>query len=129
MRIKIKVKAYEEDITPEAAEKSQHFYKGFAQGVRNIAAKCRRQGIDEIWAWCRIEVRATIKEKGLKFTGVARLGGCCYLGKEDFTNTTGYYQDLVDEAIAEAMEARQKHYEETKACKKPSPTKQRQQAT
>lgn len=35
--------------------------------------------------------------------GHAYLGGCCYSSVKDFTDAGGYFDDMVDEAIADAV--------------------------
>lgn len=47
------------------------------------------------WAWCYIEVKASIGE----FEGSAYLGCCSYKDAEDFKKNSGYYPEMKKEAI------------------------------
>jgi hypothetical protein len=103
MRIRIKVTAYAEEQTVEQAAKENNDVAGFAKSVRQVRAQCREKNISEIWSWCCIAVRATIRTKGQKYSGVAYLGECSYVGKDDFIANSGYYEDLLDEAVKAAL--------------------------
>jgi len=55
----------------------------------------------DLWAWCSVEVKATWTAKnGETFSGSEYLGGCSYSGEADF-KTGGYYEGMVEAAIAE----------------------------
>lgn len=108
MRIRIKVTAYAEDHSPEkaekdAAKKGTPYAPGFAKAVRRVQAECRKKNINDIWGWCRIVVRATIRTKGQKYSAVSHIGQCSYVGKDDFIANSGYYEDLLGEVIEEAL--------------------------
>lgn len=52
------------------------------------------------WGWCTAHVVVTHKKTGIK--GEDYLGGCSYRSKKDFMHPSGYYPDMVNEAIADA---------------------------
>ena len=50
---------------------------------------------DDVWAWATVCVTAeweAVKEKEY-------LGCCCYESEEDFRNNSGYFEEMVDQAI------------------------------
>ena len=50
---------------------------------------------DDVWAWATVCVSAeweAVKEKEY-------LGCCCYESEEDFRNNSGYFEEMVDQAI------------------------------
>lgn len=49
------------------------------------------------WAWCMVEVRATVEINGQTFHGSDYLGGCSYDSEEDFKRG-GYYEQMCDQA-------------------------------
>jgi len=53
------------------------------------------------WAWCIVEVTASIP--GIPLAGTASLGGCSYADEKEF-NRSGYYEDMKKEAFADLME-------------------------
>lgn len=48
-----------------------------------------------VWGWSSVEVRV----KALGFQAAAHLGGCSYKSKKDFIKNSGYYEDMVNEAV------------------------------
>jgi len=56
----------------------------------------RRIDAGDVWAWATVEVRAT---HCLGFTGSDYLGGCCYVDEADFKRNSGYYTDMITEAL------------------------------
>ena len=58
------------------------------------------QGInDGRYVWFQVKVSAW--KAGVEL-GTAYLGGCCYESTKDFINSGDYWEDMVEEAIAEA---------------------------
>jgi len=53
-----------------------------------------------LWGWCDVEVKASWRD----FEGHAYLGACSYKDKEDFVSISGYYEDLVEEALEDLNE-------------------------
>jgi hypothetical protein len=49
------------------------------------------------WAWCTVAV--TVSDGDAE--GVAYLGGCSYADAEDFMANSGYFSDMLDEALLE----------------------------
>lgn len=56
-----------------------------------------RLGAGDIWAWANVLV--TAEWHGL--TGTDSLGGCSYKDEADFIQNSGYYDDMVSNAIDE----------------------------
>ena len=51
---------------------------------------------DDVWAWAT--VRVTAEWEGLK--EAEYLGCCCYADEEEFRQEGGYFDEMVDEALA-----------------------------
>ena len=49
----------------------------------------------DVWAWCEITVRVTWKGH----TGGAYLWGCSYRDEQDFIENSGYFDEMVTEAL------------------------------
>lgn len=54
-----------------------------------------------VWAWASVEVQVTL-ESGQ--TGRAYLGCCSYANERDFIESSGYFDDLVREALEDAFD-------------------------
>ena len=50
---------------------------------------------DDVWAWATVSVAA--EWQGLKEKEY--LGCCCYESEEDFRNNSGYFEEMVQEAL------------------------------
>lgn len=50
---------------------------------------------DDVWAWATVSV--AVNWQGLKENEY--LGCCCYESEEDFRNNSGYFEEMVDQAI------------------------------
>lgn len=62
---------------------------------------------NDVWAWAM--VRVSVEWEGLSSTQY--LGGCSYDSEEDFRNNSGYFENLVQEALAKLNKRLQKLYE------------------
>ena len=62
---------------------------------------------DDVWAWATVCVAA--EWEGLKESEY--LGCCCYEGEEDFRNSSGYFDDMVEEALTNVNRRLQNLYE------------------
>jgi len=93
-KLMIVVEALAEDETPEHSEKSTGSMKGYAKAVRAMMAKAEGR-----WGWCIVKVTVI----GGKREGTNYLGNCSYKNAQDFIEHSGYFQQMVDEAVAEAM--------------------------
>jgi hypothetical protein len=71
----------------------------------------RRLGRGDVWAWALVKV--TAKWNG--FRAVTYLGGCTYDNEEQFMESGGYYEDMIDEALEDLNAQVQESYRE--ACK------------
>jgi len=95
--------------TPEHSEKVTHSAPGYAKAVREMMRKAEGH-----WGWCTVTVNVLIGTKvgaGIKARiigakiGAAHLGNCSYLNAEDFVKNSGYFEDLVKEALANALKS------------------------
>lgn len=90
--MKIELIATPETITPKKVQKLQRYSPGFAESVANTRVQAVKP-----WGWCTVTVRVTTSDG----VGEAHLGLCSYLGPEDFVENSGYFSDLVREAMAD----------------------------
>lgn len=51
---------------------------------------------NDVWAWATVGV--SVEWEGQSSTEY--LGCCCYQNEEDFRNNSGYFEEMVDEALA-----------------------------
>ena len=91
--VQISVTAEDEDITVEQVAKDCH--PGFAESVRKMQKQSKR------WGWCSVKVSVRPKVGNTSIVGDNYLGACSYSSKQDFIDNSGYYEDMVDEAIEE----------------------------
>ena len=92
----IKVEALQEDTAPEHHARVCGFSEDWVKSVREMMAKNR------IWGWCMVKV--TVEHEDYpEITGSATLCGCSHRSKKDFINNSGYYEDLVNDALAETQ--------------------------
>lgn len=67
--------------------------KEFARAVNKLKSTCR-----SIWNWCQVIVN--VRPRCTKvFEGENSLGQCSYKNRQDFVQNSGYYEDMVKEAI------------------------------
>ena len=57
----------------------------------------RRLECGDLWAWCTVKVSA----KWGTFEGVDYLGACSYQDENEFRAPGGYYQGMIEEALAD----------------------------
>lgn len=93
-KMKIWIEAFSEDITPEEAQRTCGYTSDFADAVRKVEAKAEAP-----WGWCTVKVTVN-KDQGL---GVAWLGQCSYLNEQDFMENSGYFLDMVKEALQQRV--------------------------
>lgn len=84
----ISVSAGDEDVSIKQVAKETGDAEDFITSVKKNLKNSK-------WGWCCATIRATYKG----FTGSAYLGQCSYLNKEDFIANSGYYDQLVAEAV------------------------------
>ena len=96
-KVTITVEAEAEDETPEQSERRTGSMKGYAKAVRENMKQAEGR-----WGWCCVKVTATVNGK----EGTDYLGNCSYLNAQDFIKNSGYFPQMVDDAIAEALEVR-----------------------
>lgn len=94
--VKIKIKATKETDSIKFA--ANGCAPGFAEAVKSIKDK------SPLWGWCSVTVTATLLEGPLFISGEAHLGHCSYMSKKDFIENSGYYDQMVDDAIFELVE-------------------------
>lgn len=91
MEYNIKVSIVPEEMTPEAYEEHFDYAKGFAKSVRGS------MDIAGDWGWCVVTVRIF---DGDEMVGEDHLGGCSYLGLEDFIVNSGYFNSMVSNCLS-----------------------------
>jgi hypothetical protein len=101
--INIRVIAEDEDISIKQAAKD--CAPGFEDAVRAMKRKSRR------WGWCCVHIVVSLKSNP-DITGDAYLGGCSYASRKDFIENSCYYDQMVDDAIADMKKAYQRHVED-----------------
>lgn len=93
-KLTITIEALAEDETPEQSEKRTGSMKGYAKAVREMMAKAEGR-----WGWCCVKVTVL----GGQREGTNYLGNCSYQNAQDFIKSSGYFQQMVDEAVEEAV--------------------------
>jgi len=87
----IEITAKPEDRTPEQSEKDS--VEGFADGVRDMQNKAEGN-----WGWCQVEVKVAT-QGGFIAVGTSHLGECSYENELDFILNSGYFKDMISEAV------------------------------
>lgn len=93
-KLTITIEALAEDETPEHSEKSTGSAPGYAKAVREVMKTAEGR-----WGWCIVKITVL----GGKREGTNYLGNCSYHSAQDFIKSSGYFQQVVDEAVAEAV--------------------------
>lgn len=83
-----------EDETPEQSEKRTKSGPGYAKTVRETMKTAEGR-----WGWCVVKV--TVKANGKE--GTAFLGNCSYQNAEDFVKRSGYFRQMAEDALLEAV--------------------------
>jgi hypothetical protein len=104
MKITLKVRAAKEEVTPEKLEKIHEYSPGYAKKVREQVRAAKKIDPSSRWGWCIAEVVAVVEIEGVKLKGRASMGGCSYTSELDFVKNSGYFDDMVKEAISQAFE-------------------------
>lgn len=58
----------------------------------------------EQWAWCCVEMTASVTVGGYTFTGADFLGACSYRDEADFASETDYHLDMMNVSRGELKE-------------------------
>lgn len=105
--VKISIKALDEDTDPRSSyavpgiiSPDSEDADRFVEAVEEMVDK------HGLWGWCMVEVTARLANT----KGTAHLGGCSYEDEEDFKKG-GYYEQMVEEAIAELQQQIDEIYE------------------
>ena len=78
------------------------------ESVRSALRGCEPKLVNSIletqkkslwWGWCKVKVQVQLKDGPVLVFGVAYLSNCSYLSKKDFIENSGYYDQMVYEAI------------------------------
>jgi hypothetical protein len=93
-KFSLTVEALPEEETPEQSEKRTKSAPGYAKAVREV-----KKTAEGRWGWCVVKITANVKGK----EGTAFLSNCSYKNAEDFVKTSGYFQQMVEEAVDEAV--------------------------
>ncbi len=93
----ITLKAHQENITPGRLAKLHGCAPGFAESVKKT-----QKTADGHWGWCTAMLTAEYRvDDEVTHVGTATLGACSYFSAADFIANSGYFDDMVKEAIAE----------------------------
>jgi hypothetical protein len=92
-KLTITVEALAEDETPEQSEKRTGSMEGYAKAVREVMKTAEGR-----WGWCTVKITVL----GGKREGTNYLGNCSYKSAQDFIKNSGYFQQMVDDAVLEA---------------------------
>lgn len=99
-KLTITIEALAEDETPEHSEMVTKSASGYAKAVREVMKTAEGR-----WGWCCVKITVL----GGKREGTSYLGNCSYKNAQDFIKNSGYLQQMVDEAVAEATEETGEH--------------------
>jgi hypothetical protein len=95
--VTITLRAEENDIGPEESynipgiKQSPRDAKHFVDAVEDMIDK------HGLWGWCQVTLTARVGP----LKGEAHMGGCSYESDDDFIQNSGYYNDMVSDAIAD----------------------------
>lgn len=92
-QVKISVRA--EDEIESVEHHAKDCAPGFLEAVRAVRKKSRR------WGWCTVAVTVKLRKGPQDIEGVAYLGCCSYYSKQDFIENSGYYSQMIDDAIVD----------------------------
>jgi hypothetical protein len=92
-KLTITIEALAEEETPEQSERRTGSMEGYAKAVRENMKQAEGR-----WGWCTVKITVT----GGKQEGTSYLGDCSYLSAQDFIKSSGYFQQMVDDAVKEA---------------------------
>lgn len=93
--VKIKVLAEPCDVSLESQERE--FGADYVAAVRQNLRKSRK------WGWCDVTVEVSLV-RGPKLSGRDYLGCCSHISQKDFVENSGYYEQMVQEAIGDLQE-------------------------
>jgi hypothetical protein len=105
--VTITLRAEENDIGPEESyllpgiKHSRRDAKLFVEAVEEMTEK------HGLWGWCQVTV--TVRLGPLE--GESHMGGCSYESDDDFIQNSGYYNDMVSDAIADLQNSVDATYE------------------
>jgi len=89
--VRIRVEAEEElDSLSHAAKECA---PGFEEAVKSMFKKSKK------WGWCCVKVTVNLKNGPTSIEGTSYLGHCSYSSRLDFIENSGYYDQMVDDAI------------------------------
>lgn len=89
--VRIRVEAEEElDSLSHAAKECA---PDFEEAVKSALKKSRK------WGWCCVKVSVNLRNGPVSIEGTAYLGHCSYESRTDFIDNSGYYDQMVDDAI------------------------------
>lgn len=85
------------------ARAAREYGEDFRTAVREMRQHNRR------WGWCQVTVMVKLKKGPQDLEGNAYLGECSYKSRQDFIDHSGYYEDMVKDALADLQEAYDSH--------------------
>jgi hypothetical protein len=96
-RLRIVIDAEDEDVSPEESYLMPGVKELDADGERFVAAVEEMRDEHGEWGWCQVTVTVSLGP----LEGYAYMGGCSYESSTDFEQNSGYFDQMVNEAIAE----------------------------
>lgn len=101
--VRIRIEAEEElDSFSHAAKECA---PGFEEAVKSMLKKSKR------WGWCCVKVTVNLKNGPTLIEGTSYLGHCSYSSRSDFIENSGYYDQMVDDAIEDLAKNLNSHIE------------------
>ena len=88
-------------VEPEDEHPRGYFDSGDEEADKALVEKILEESKWNEWAWCMVTVKVSLHGKVL---GRECLGGCSYESQSDFIQNSGYYEDMVDSAMREAVD-------------------------
>lgn len=95
-KIQITLTTEPEDDTPEHSERVTGSAPGYAKAVRKVMKTAEGR-----WGWCNAKVEAKTTHKDREFVATNWLGNCSYYSAQDFVENSGYFEQMVKEAVAD----------------------------
>jgi hypothetical protein len=92
-KLTVVIEALAEDETPEHSERVTRSAPGYAEAVREVMKTAEGR-----WGWCCVKITVL----GGKREGTNYLGNCSYRSAQDFIKNSGYFQQMVNDAVLEA---------------------------
>jgi len=105
MKLVIVVDNVKEHETPEQSERRTSSCEGYAEAVRKVM-KIAKGG----WGWCTATVTAQLKDRNrVVDEETSYLGNCSYISSYDFVANSGYFNQMVSDALRDLAKRHPEH--------------------